>query len=194
MQRSKDADHLAVHSDATYPAGPDNHGELFYFHVAPLGPASIAIIVASCLAIAAFFGCYIHPLIKRRLQARAGARAPRKPVLASARAMLGLRPPSPPTTPQLLARRGLPDMRIIARPPPALRLFRAASQSSSLSPTATLPAYSPPADTKVVVAPVSIGVGGQGVASRTTPKKGDKAEEEQDHASPASDETAKRDN
>ncbi len=38
MQRSKDADHLAIYSDATYPVGPDASGRITYVHVPPVSP------------------------------------------------------------------------------------------------------------------------------------------------------------
>ena len=38
MQHAKDADHLAIYSDATYPVGPDASGRITYVHVPPLNP------------------------------------------------------------------------------------------------------------------------------------------------------------
>jgi hypothetical protein len=37
MQRSKDAEHLAIYSDA-YPVGPDANGEISYVRFPPLSP------------------------------------------------------------------------------------------------------------------------------------------------------------
>jgi hypothetical protein len=211
MQRAKNADHFAIYSDATYPVGPDKSGRITYVHVPPLSPLTgahnlfidlvshltsallaVVIITLACVAIAAFFCCYIYPVVRKCHDDRAakGRRVKRKrPVLASARSLFGLRPQTPPTTPQLLARCGRPDMRI-ARPPPALSLARRSWLSPSLSPslssssssspspspsptsTETPWIYSPPAISKVVVAPVDRGVLGQTVENRTTPKKG----------------------
>ena len=42
MQRSKDADHLAIYSDATYPVGPDASGRITYVHVPPVSPLTSA--------------------------------------------------------------------------------------------------------------------------------------------------------
>ncbi|KAF8474452.1 hypothetical protein DFH94DRAFT_131821 [Russula ochroleuca] len=207
MQRAKDTNHLAIYSDATYPVGPDESGRITYVHVPPLSPLTgthnlfidlashltsalfaVVIITLACVAIVAFFCCYIYPVVQKCHGARAAkGRRVKQPVLASARSLFGLRPQTPPTTPQLLARCGRLDMRI-ARPPPALSLSRRSWLSPSLSPSLSLssssspspsptsmetpPMYSPSAISEVVVAPVDMGVLGQTVESRTTPKKG----------------------
>jgi len=201
MQRSKDADHLASYSDATYPVGPDASGRITYVHVPPPSPISgaynllidlashltsalfaVIIIALVSMAIAAFFCCYIYPVVRKCHGARTAKGRIKRPVLASARSLFGLRPQTPPRTPQLLARYGRLDTRI-ARPPPALRLSRGSSLSPSLSPSLssspssptlleTPPMYSPSAISEIVVAPVEMSILGQTVESRTTPKKG----------------------
>ncbi|KAI9438652.1 hypothetical protein H4582DRAFT_187700 [Lactarius indigo] len=197
MQPSKDASKLPVYSDSTYPVGPDVSGEISYIHVPPLSPLSIIIITIASLSIALFLWCYFYPLIQRSRGSRVAGgalhRDAKRPVLASTRSLFGLRPKTPPTptTPQLLAHYGPTDARI-ARPPPALSLFRGSSLSPpslsppSLSPTLssspscassspmTPPLYSPSlyADSEVIVAPVNVNILGHVVESRTTPKKG----------------------
>ena len=146
----------------------------------------VAVIAIGCVAIAAFLCCYFYPAIQGRHHARTTMTHPvKRPVLASARSLFGLRPRTPPTTPQLLARYGRLDMRI-ARPPPALSRFRGSSHSASLSPSlsssccsstpsssiGTLPVHVPFTLPEVIVTPVDMGILGQAVESRTTPKKG----------------------
>lgn len=217
MQRSKDADHLAIYSDATYPVGPDEFGRITYVHVPPLSPLSgaynlfidlaphltstlfTAIIIAlASMAVAAFLCCYIYPVVRKCHGARSAAngRAKRKrPVLASARSLFGLRPQTPPRTPQLLTRYGRLDKRI-ARPLPALSFSRGSYLSPSLSPSLssstssspspsptsmeTPPMYTPSAVSEVIVAPVDMGILGQIIESRTTPKKGGDCYDSQD--------------
>ncbi|KAI0298733.1 hypothetical protein B0F90DRAFT_689280 [Multifurca ochricompacta] len=198
MQPAKDADHLTIYSDATYPVGPNTAGEISYVHVAPLSPLAITIIVVACLAVITFLGCYVYPLIRRYQRARVATRHIKRPILGSIRSFLGLRPQTPPPiTPQLFARYGGLGMRI-ARPPPALSRFRepslspslspslwsspsssssssssaSSSSSSSPSPMEKLPKYSPSANPEVIIAPISTNILGQAVESRTTPKKG----------------------
>ncbi|KAH9074227.1 hypothetical protein EDB83DRAFT_2515984 [Lactarius deliciosus] len=189
MQPAKDASKLPVYSDSTYPVGPDVSGEISYIHVPPLSPLSIIIITIASLSIALFLWCYIYPLTQRSRGSRAARgvlhRDAKRPVLASTRSLFGLRPKTPPT-PQLLAHYGPSDARI-ARPPPALSLFRGSSLSPpSLSPTLssspscassspmTPPLYSESlyADSEVIVAPVNVNILGHVVENRTTPKKG----------------------
>ena len=218
MQRAKDADHLAIYSDSTYPVGPDPSGEITYIHVPPLNPltsackpfidlnippdvcAPVIIVVLALSAAAAFFWCYISPVVRKCRGARGAAKDRiRHPVLESVRSLFDLRPQTPSTTPPMPARYGRLDMRI-ARPPPAVSLPRgslplpssslspllssssssspepSSSSSSSSSPprAETLPGCSPSASAvpEVIVAPVDVSVLGQTVESRTTPKKG----------------------
>ncbi|KAI0250620.1 hypothetical protein BJV78DRAFT_1283054 [Lactifluus subvellereus] len=184
MEPSRDADHLAVYSEAMYPVGPDVDGEISYVHLPPLSPLNVTVIAIACIAFAAFLCCYFYPIVQRRHDARTAAtHRVKRPVLASARSLFGLRPREPPTTPQLLARYGRLDMRI-ARPPPALSRFRGSSHSPELSPSlssscssspssiGTPPLYSPFTLPEVIVTPVDMGILGQAVESRTTPKKG----------------------
>ncbi|KAF8496567.1 hypothetical protein F5888DRAFT_397646 [Russula emetica] len=120
-------------------------------------------------------------------------------VLASTRSLFGLRvgpqmmpslrKPRPSQKPELLlAHYGRPDMRI-ARPQPALSLSRGSKLSPLLSPSLstscstspstshtlseTPPTYSgsPSPISEVVVAPVDMGIPGQTIENRTTPKK-----------------------
>ncbi len=205
MQPAKDASKLPEYSTSMYPVGPDVSGEISYIHIPPLSPLSspwhfssvkpeiapdasdstVTIITIASLAIALFLWCYIYPVIQRSRGSRA-AHA-KRPVLASTRSLFGLRPKMPPTPamPQLFAHYGPSDARI-ARPPPALNLFRGSSLSPpSLSPTLSSspscpssPPMTPPpyssldTDSEVIVAPVNVNILGHVVESRTTPKKG----------------------
>jgi len=230
MQHASDAEHLAYISDAIYPVGPDASGEMTYVHVPPLSPltsacatslflltlaphvtstlVTVLVVILACMAVGAFVYCYAYPLIQKCCDARTRtAKDHRKrPVLASARSLFGLRSvTTPPTTPQHLARYGQGhglglglggrdgrlDMHMrIARPRPALSLSRgsllspslspslSSSDSGSSSPSLTLtpmetpPMYSSEPVSEVIVAPVDVGILGQTVESRTTPKKG----------------------
>jgi hypothetical protein len=143
----------------------------------------------SCIAVAAFLCCYIYPMIQRRSSARtATTHRVKRPVLASIRSLFGLRPRPPPTAPQMIARYGRLDMRV-ARPPPALSHFRGSSSSlqppfspslssscssspSSIGIGTPPPVCSPSTVPEVIVTPVDMGILGQVVESRTTPKKG----------------------
>jgi hypothetical protein len=147
-----------------------------------------------CIAIAAFLYCYIYPVVRKCYGSRTAevGRGSIKPlVLASTRSLFGLRrqmmPPPRKRTPELLAHYGRLDMRI-ARPRPALSLSRGSmlspllspslssscstSPSTSPTPVETPPMYSPFPIPEVVVAPVDMGIPGQTIESRTTPKKG----------------------
>ncbi|KAI9509018.1 hypothetical protein F5148DRAFT_813399 [Russula earlei] len=187
MQRAKDADHLTIYSDAMYPVGPDNSGEITYVHVPSLSPLTIIIILSASLAVGAFIYCYVYPLVQKYRGGRIGDDLVKQPILASARSLFGLRPQMSPTTPQYLSRYAVlgrrPDMRI-ARPQPALSRSRGSWLSPSSSPSFPSP---PPAPTEkptivyspdsglsgveIIVAPVDVRILGQTVESRTSPEK-----------------------
>ena len=141
----------------------------------------VIVVAMGGVAIAAFLWCYFYPMIQRRHDAgTATAHNVKRPVLASARSLFGLRPRTPPpTAPQLLARYGRLDMRI-ARPPPALSHFRGSPHSPSLSSSCssspsclgTPHVWSHSTLPEVIVTPVDMGILGRTVESRTTPKKG----------------------
>ncbi|KAH9962917.1 hypothetical protein BC827DRAFT_180606 [Russula dissimulans] len=153
MQHASDANHLAYISDAIYPVGPDASGEITYVHVPPLSPLTILVVVLACMAVGAFIYCYTYPLVQKCCGARTRTAKDhiKRPVLASARSLFGLRTvTTPPTTPQHLARYGYGhghglglggragrlDMHMrIARPRPALSLSRGSLLSPSLSPS-----------------------------------------------------------
>ena len=140
------------------------------------------------MAVAAFIWCYVYPMVRKW---RGGSTAKddiKRPILASARSLFGRRarerqsPPTPPPTPELLARYGRLDMRIARPPAAAVSLSRGSLDSPSLSsssssspptPTETPMKYALPSRLpEVIVAPVDVGILGQTVGSRTTPKKG----------------------
>ena len=162
-------------------------------------PRPVTVIALSCLAVAAFIWCYLYPLVQKWSRAATGKTAegrvkqqqPVSALAASARSLFSLRSQRTTTSaphwqPLGAQRYGELDMRI-AKPPPVARLSHGSSFLPSLSSTSessSSPSSSPPLETplmyalpsagrvpRVIVAPVDVGILGQTVGCRTTPKK-----------------------